>query len=129
MEMNQQLSGIIKAIRFLRSTLAVVALVFILLFLGFVIILFCPVNPIAKYVLIAVFVFLGILVWCSFWKKAKTEPLTVSESYWIALLPYTYGSNISEKTRAEELESLKDTPRPSIKPPPEPPKLSKEENG
>lgn len=77
--------------------------------------------------LIGVFIILGILVWCSFWKKAKTEPLTVSESYWIALLPYMYGSNISEKTRAEELEQPKDTPRPSQIPPYEPPKPSKEE--
>ena len=109
--MNQQLSGIIKAIRFLRSTLAVVALVFILLFLGFVIALFCPIDPIAKYVLIGVFLILGILVWRSFWKKAKTEPLTVSESYWIALLPYQYGSNILGKTREEELNLPKETPK------------------
>lgn len=126
--MNQQLSGIIKAIRFLRSTLAVVALVFILIFLGFVIVLFCPIDPIAKYVLIGVFLILGILVWCSFWKKAKTEPLTVSESYWIALLPYQYGSDILWKTREEELNLPKETPIVSLESPSEPPKLPKEEN-
>jgi len=107
---NQPLSPIIKAIRFLRSTLAVVALVFILLFLAFVIALFCPIDPIARYVLAGAFLILGILVWRSFWKKAKTEPLTVSEQYWIALLPYQYGSNMLEKTREEELGLPKETP-------------------
>ena len=109
--MEQQLSGIIRAIRFLRSTLAVVALVFILLFLGLMIVLFCPIDPTAKYVLIGVLLFLGVLVWRSFWKKAKTEPLTVSESYWIALLPYKYGSNVLGKTREEELNLPKGTPK------------------
>jgi ABC-type dipeptide/oligopeptide/nickel transport system permease subunit len=115
--MNQQLSGIIKAIRFLRSTLAVVALVFILLFLGFVILLFCPLDPIIKYALIGVFIILGILVWCSFWRKAREEPLTVSETYWIAALPYLYGSDKSTKTREEELELPKETGKAGLSPP------------
>jgi len=86
-------------------------LVFVLVFLGFVIVLFCPIDPIARYVLIGVLLTLGIVVWRSFWKKAKTEPLTVSEQYWIELLPYQYGSNMLEKTRGEELGLPKETPK------------------
>ena len=60
---------------------------------------------------------LGIGVWVCFWKKARTEPLTVSEQYWIAALPYTYGTNAQETSREEVLQLPKETGTPEVEPP------------
>jgi len=67
--------------------------------------------------MIAVFFVLGILVFRSFWEKAKTEPLTVSEQYWIESLPYSYGSEVLETTRKEEFSLPKESISPSVTPP------------
>lgn len=102
--MNNNVSGMIRAIRYLRSSLSIVALVFILIAVLIVTILLSPVLEILKYILIGVFIILGVGVWVCFWKKAKTEPLTVSEEYWIAALPYSYGTDKEERLRKDELE-------------------------
>jgi hypothetical protein len=123
---QQSLPGIIRSIRFIRTTLAIVALVLVLLFLALIVVIFCPLDPIPKYVLIAVVIILGIGVWLSFWRKAKKEPLTLSETYWIATLPYIYGSKQKERTREEENLLPKETATPEVSPPPEPTKLQLE---
>lgn len=102
--MNQNLTGMIRAIRYLRSSLSVVALVFVIILVLLIVVIIAPLEPIFKYALTGVLILLGIGVWICFWNKAKTEPLTVTEEYWIATLPYAYGSDEDERQRKEEFE-------------------------
>ena len=46
-----------------------------------------------------------LLVWIQFWSKAKTEPLSASEEYYIQELRYRYPGVDDSRQSAEQIES------------------------
>ena len=89
--MSQVLHGIAGAVRVVKSSLGIVALVLALcVVFSTVIFLFSPLPNIAKYIVGGLPWILVIAVWLQFWSKAKEGPLVASEIYYREELLYQY---------------------------------------
>ncbi len=112
--MNQTLEGISRIVRVTRTPLSVVAIAIVvpIVFSG-VIFLFAPIPNIAKYIVGGLPWVVVVVVWIQFWSKAKDEPLSVSESYYIHELMYKHmgKQQYDQKVGPEEQDYRLENPR------------------
>ncbi|MCH7801656.1 MAG: hypothetical protein IIC24_08980 [Chloroflexi bacterium] len=110
--MNQSLEGIARIVRVVRTPLSVVALGMLIpaTFSG-VIILFAPIPDIAKYIIGGLPWIIFLLVWVQFWSKAKNEPLSASETYYLHELKYKFmGDQEQQLTVDDQIWGLNPNP-------------------
>lgn len=89
--MNQTLEGISKIVRVTRTPLSIIAIGIVTpIVFSAVIFLFAPIPDIAKYIVGGLPWVVVVVVWFQFWSKAKHEPLSASETYYIYELIYKY---------------------------------------
>ena len=107
--MNQTLEGISRIVRVTRTPLSVVAITIVMpiVFSG-VIFLFAPIPNVAKYIVGGLPWVVVVVVWIQFWSKAKDEPLSVSESYYIHQLRYEH---MGVPKRSRTVEQMEDETR------------------
>lgn len=103
--MNQALEGISRVVRVTRTPLSVVALgIIVPAVFSAVILLFAPIHEVAKYVFGGLPWVVVVLVWLQFWSKAKTEPLSASEEYYIHELAYKHLGVEDSRTTIDQVE-------------------------
>ena len=103
--MNQVLEGVSRVVRVTRTPLSVVALgIVVPAVFSAVILLFAPIHEVAKYVFGGLPWVVVVLVWLQFWSKAKTEPLSASEEYYIQELKYRYPGAAGSELSIEQIE-------------------------
>ncbi len=89
--MNQTLEGISKIVRVTRTPLSVIAIGIVTpIVFSAAIFIFAPIPDIAKYVVGGLPWIVVVAVWFQFWSKAKDEPLSASETYYIYELMYKH---------------------------------------
>ena len=89
--MNQTLEGISRIVRVTRTPLSVIAIGIVTpIVFSSVIFLFAPIPDIAKYIVGGLPWLVVVVVWFQFWSRAKDEPLSASETYYIYELIYKY---------------------------------------
>ena len=104
--MNQVWEGVSGIVRVTRTPLSVVAIALVLpVAFSVVIFLFAPLPLIAKCVIGGLPWGFALLVWLQFWSKAKTEPLSASEEYYIEELRYRYPGVENIQLSGEQIES------------------------
>ena len=99
--MSQVLQGMAGVVRSPLGVI-VVALISVVVF-ALVIILFAPINEIAKYVFAGIGLGLFLLIWLQFWSKAKGEPLAATETYYREELMYQHMGTDRMTVSKEEL--------------------------
>lgn len=104
--MDPTLRGIASVVRVVRTPLGVIALGLLLpVAFSIVIFLFAPIPDIAKYVVGGLPWVLFIMVWLQFWSKARHEPLSVSETYYIEQLRYNLMGTQENPRTIEEIQA------------------------
>ena len=102
--LKKSLEGISQIVRVTRTPLSIVAIIMTgLMALIFVILVFAPIPDIAKYVGAGVCFALLATAWFQFWNKAKHEPLTATEEYYIQELKLKYSGSVDERQLPEDV--------------------------
>ena len=66
--------------------------------------LFAPIPDIAKYIVGGLPWLVVVVVWFQFWSRAKHEPLSASETYYIHQLRYRYMGGPPDNLTVEQIE-------------------------
>jgi len=74
--------------------------------------LFAPLPVLAKYIIGGLPWVLFVMVWLQFWSKAKHEPLSASETYYIEELRYRYMGTRENPRTIEEIQAQLPQPNP-----------------
>lgn len=108
----------IKASVYVRSSLGVVALIFVCILSALAIVLFSSIHEIAKYVLATILILFCIPVWRKFSTQSSILPPSAGEQYLSELLQqgYFYGTN-GEIRSLESLRELEPKQNPNLLPP------------
>ena len=101
--LKKSLEGISQIIRVTRTPLSIVAIVIIVIAGLFALVLFAPIPDIAKYVALGLLLACLMGVWFQFWNKAKHEPLTATEEYYIQELKLKYSGSVDERQLPEDV--------------------------
>ena len=103
--MNQALEGISKVVRVTRTPLSVIAIGIVTpIVFSAVIFVFAPIPDIAKYIVGGLPWVVVVVVWFQFWSKAKDEPLSASEEYYIYELIYKHMGEPRRGITIEQME-------------------------
>ena len=104
--MSRVLEGVSGIVRVTRTPLSVVAIALTLsIAFSAVIFLFASLPLVVKCVVGGLPLGFTLLVWIQFWSKAKTEPLSASEEYYIQELRYRYPGVEDSRLSVEQIES------------------------
>ncbi len=91
MDRLPDIGNAISGLRVIRSTNGVVALALLLLAIVLVASWAAPLTETQRYVVMGLAFGSAFVVWFFYWRKARGEPLSSTEQYLIAALPYLYG--------------------------------------
>ena len=103
--MNQTLEGISRIVRVTRTPLSVIAIGIVTpIVFSAAIFIFAPIPDTAKYIVGGLPWLVVVAVWFQFWSKAKHEPLSASETYYIYELIYKHVGVPERGTTLEQME-------------------------
>ena len=106
--MSRVLEGVSGIVRVTRTPLSIVAIAIVMpMTFSAVIFLFAPLPLVVKCVVGGLPLGFTLLVWIQFWSKAKTEPLSASEEYYIQELRYRYPGVEDSRLSVEQIEALR----------------------
>ena len=103
--MNQTLEGISRIVRVTRTPLSVIAIGIVTpIVFSASIFIFAPIPDTAKYIVGGLPWLVVVAVWFQFWSKAKHEPLSASETYYIHQLRYRHMGGPPDDLTVEQIE-------------------------